>query len=351
MFAVDDLIRSRMQDALSKGLFDVRLRYSMHRDYDRFLRELDPWIQGLPFVCYELRSRLQTLDTRDVILYGEEKEIRRNRRVLDYSGLHAAACCFSGEAPGQAGDLPVIRIDEMNTPAFSHALVLTTSFQNRERDRMTLERAGVDPERICGVESGLNETAASLPMQYFDVFRPGPSEVFLDAGAYDGQSSLDFLRWCGGRYRKIICLEPMEESLKLLRRRLAGTENVDIYPYAAWNRKETLQFHEDGSGSAAGSGGSLRVQGIRLDELVQEPVTFLKMDVEGSERKALLGASRLIRKYRPRMAISIYHKKQDVLSIPLTLLRLVPEYRFWIRQYSPGLLEAVLYASTEAYPL
>ena len=62
---------------------------------------------------------------------------------------------------------------------------------------------------------------------------------------------------------------------------------------------------------------------------------------------ALRGAQRLIRTWRPRLAISIYHKPFDVLEVPDYLLSLVPEYRFRIRHYGAGLFETVLYAEAE----
>ena len=71
------------------------------------------------------------------------------------------------------------------------------------------------------------------------------------------------------------------------------------------------------------------------------------MDIEGSELDAINGAQRLIRTWRPRLAISIYHQPLDFMAIPARLLELVPEYRFWIRHYGMGYYETVLYASAD----
>jgi len=68
------------------------------------------------------------------------------------------------------------------------------------------------------------------------------------------------------------------------------------------------------------------------------------MDVEGAEREALKGSEETIRKHRPRLAISIYHKPDDILKIPEYLLDLIPDYQFAIRHYSSNQTETVLYA-------
>lgn len=73
-------------------------------------------------------------------------------------------------------------------------------------------------------------------------------------------------------------------------------------------------------------------------------VIFEKMDVEGSELKALEGAERTIRINKPRLAICIYHKRMEVLEIATYLLELVLEYKFYIRHYCSNMWETVLYA-------
>lgn len=68
------------------------------------------------------------------------------------------------------------------------------------------------------------------------------------------------------------------------------------------------------------------------------------MDIEGSELKALKGAEKTIRENKPRLAICIYHKRMDLIEIAAYLLKLVPEYRFYIRHYWSNMWETVLYA-------
>ncbi|MBQ6133871.1 MAG: FkbM family methyltransferase [Lachnospiraceae bacterium] len=69
------------------------------------------------------------------------------------------------------------------------------------------------------------------------------------------------------------------------------------------------------------------------------------MDIEGAEYKALKGAEKTIRKYKPRLAICVYHKPNDIVRLGGLILRMVLEYRFWIRHYTADFCETVLYAS------
>lgn len=83
-----------------------------------------------------------------------------------------------------------------------------------------------------------------------------------------------------------------------------------------------------------------------LDNLLKgETVDFIKMDIEGAERMALLGASNTIGNHKPILAVCIYHKPEDFFDIPLLIEEMVPdEYCYYVRQYRYGQSETVLYA-------
>lgn len=110
-------------------------------------------------------------------------------------------------------------------------------------------------------------------------------------------------------------------------------------------KKKIFFFAEAEAGSHAAAEGEVVVKGISLDEIVKdEKVSYIKMDIEGSELNALKGAKNVIKRDRPRLAICIYHKPEDILELPLYILDLVPEYKFYIRHYCSCMWETVLYA-------
>lgn len=80
------------------------------------------------------------------------------------------------------------------------------------------------------------------------------------------------------------------------------------------------------------------------DDLFGEDVSFIKMDIEGAEMDALHGAAELIKSKKPKLAICIYHKLEDLWEIPLYIRSLVVGYDFYVRQHTPLYLETVLYA-------
>ena len=86
------------------------------------------------------------------------------------------------------------------------------------------------------------------------------------------------------------------------------------------------------------------ILGESIDNVIKEEVTFIKLDVEGAELRTLMGAAETIKKYKPRLAISIYHKPEDIYEIPLLLMEYRPDYRFYIRHYTSYIWETVLYA-------
>lgn len=71
---------------------------------------------------------------------------------------------------------------------------------------------------------------------------------------------------------------------------------------------------------------------------------MIKMDIEGSELRALEGAKQLIQKYKPRLAICIYHRPEDVTDILQYIRTLVPEYKLYIRHHAINQCETVVYA-------
>ena len=120
---------------------------------------------------------------------------------------------------------------------------------------------------------------------------------------------------------------------------------VELLPVGLWNKKATLKFSETGgTGSSITETGNTMVKVDTLDNSVSGMVSFIKMDIEGAELEALQGAENIIRKYKPKLAISIYHNSQDLTDIPLYIKNLNEEYKLYIRHYSTGEFDTVLYA-------
>ena len=99
-----------------------------------------------------------------------------------------------------------------------------------------------------------------------------------------------------------------------------------------------------GAGSHLSGEGDQVVFVTRIEDEIEERVTYIKMDVEGTELEALQGAEGLIKRYKPKLAICIYHKREDPIVILEYLHEMIPEYQFKIRHYTDSQHETVLYA-------
>lgn len=92
-------------------------------------------------------------------------------------------------------------------------------------------------------------------------------------------------------------------------------------------------------------GGGRQIAAASLDdELKNIPVTFIKMDIEGSELEAIRGARHIISTLSPKLAISLYHKLDDFEKIPALIIDINPNYTFYIRHHSLSDCDTVLYA-------
>jgi hypothetical protein len=101
----------------------------------------------------------------------------------------------------------------------------------------------------------------------------------------------------------------------------------------------------DGTSSSIVETGEVVVETDSIDNVLGgKRATLIKMDIEGAELAALKGAEGTIKAWKPKMAICIYHKKEDLWEIQDYIQRIVPEYKFYIRAYEETCTEVVLYA-------
>ncbi len=186
--------------------------------------------------------------------------------------------------------------------------------------------------------------------QYFDepFIRLDDHEVFVDAGVLDLSNAFDFIRICAGKCDKVYALEPNKKFYEKCLERLNETESdkIELLNAAAWSCDTELDFLDSiqGSSTQVSDMGGTKVNARSVDSILQgKRVTYIKMDIEGAELEALKGAKESIKKWRPRLAICVYHKPEDIIELPAYILSLVPDYKLYIRHYSTCAAETVLY--------
>lgn len=186
--------------------------------------------------------------------------------------------------------------------------------------------------------------------QYFDkdIIKYNDDEVFVDLGAYIGDTIIDFEKQMEKnkkKIKKIFAFEPDQTTFAKLKENTRQYENIDYINMGAYSKDDILKFMAEGFWtSAISEKGDILVPVCALDHKIDIPVTFLKADIEGAEKEAICGAENIICHYKPKIAFCIYHKKEDIFEIPLMLKKLNPEYKFYMRQYSEIPVESIVYA-------
>jgi len=184
--------------------------------------------------------------------------------------------------------------------------------------------------------------------QYFHMFPFAKDEVFIDCGAFVGDTVDVFIKHCPG-YGRIVAFEPDAAMFKPLQAKHAGTRDTILLNAGAYDREGEVFFSgSDGEGNitAENNGGATGIRVTTIDGLKLDKVTFIKMDIEGAELNALKGAEKTILRDKPKLAICIYHSNEDMLRIAEHIHQLVPEYRLRVRHHQcfPFDSETVLYA-------
>lgn len=337
-------VANLFQDDISKGIFEARFLYSatisdssahnLVRYGSKRVQDSLSLVQGKTVFSMELDKK----DT--VVIYGSGRLGFRHYHHLK-GKCNLFLCDRNHETLNKNQEIQVISPEELLSKHKNSNIVITASTYTEKIFHFLKENGFATKQLYLGSESD-NEN------QYFDeslVY--GEEEVFVDCGCFDGNNSIEFTKRCKS-YKKIIVFEPDGKNIEKIKENFAkhGISSADFYQNAVWNKEEVLYFQSDADDlCSVKSSGTLAVQGNTIDNATQgKRVTFIKMDIEGSELFALEGAKETISTHKPKLAISIYHKPEDILELPLYIKSLVPEYQFFLRHYTGCTDDTILYA-------
>jgi FkbM family methyltransferase len=180
----------------------------------------------------------------------------------------------------------------------------------------------------------------------WDLLKISPSDILIDAGAYTGDSIMEIKEQYGYIPQHVFALEPDETTIIRLLKNFTPEELIQIHPILAGvhSKDGHVKFCKTGTlASSVSEKGDAEISVQALDShKAYDGTTVIKMDIEGCEPYALVGAKKLIQQNHPRMAICIYHNNEDLLAVYKFLKKF--KYRIFLRQHSSSVEETVMYA-------
>lgn len=220
------------------------------------------------------------------------------------------------------------------------------------------------PIRIFFTPAGV--VADFIEQQYLCQTCEGTIEVehgdrVVDAGGCWGDTALYFA-YKAGETGMVASFEFLPSNLEIFKRNLALNpelaRRIQIHQNAVWSASgETLAVNVNGPGTTVDKApaglDAPRVKTISLDDMVRDTgldrVDFIKMDIEGAELEALRGAKGVLKRFKPKLAIAVYHDFKDFWTIPQYLEQLNLGYRFYLRHFTIHAEETVLFAGPQAW--
>ena len=334
-------IYSWIDDEISKEIFVNRLLYSLTEDV-KYIRNIVCTIKE----GKDIYNKLKTSSQKKVI-FGAGSVGKRIARIFDdikFECFVDNKCVGGGQNYNQYSIIDINKLKEQ----YREALIIIATNRYHSAIKQQLLGEGFNEANIINIGE---EYEKLNHLQYFDLPQLESAkkkrEIFVDGGCFDGNSSIDFVNWLSksGGEGHIYAWEPDE-----LNRRncIQALEEIHIdyqmIPKGLWSEYAEKNFKSSGGSSSIFEEGDINVVVDSIDNCIDKPITFIKMDVEGAEYQALLGAKRVIKEYKPKLAICIYHKLEDIWELPWLIHTINPEYKFYLRHYSFGDVETVLYA-------
>ena len=239
-----------------------------------------------------------------------------------------------------------------DVPAFGETLFTMEFFEENKKRFETVYYSLADDEskriyknvisyKLTGDIKYLWDSESDKAAVYHDILDCESISTYVDLGAYNGDTIREMLHF-NPDLKRVIALEPDARNFRKLTEYAQSVENCEIkcINAGAWNENTTLLFDASGNRNAGiVSKGNIvskikEVPVVSLDSaLMGEQIDYIKYDVEGSEKEALLGSAQTIKAYAPKLLVSLYHRSEDMFALPELIKELNPDYSLYLRRF------------------
>ena len=347
VFSIIEAVNKRLMDKESKEIYANKIMFNITNDYT-YLRNIFEIVNK----TYSVLPDFKHHEKQPKVIFGcgkYGKLIKRCFPEIDWK------CYVDNNAQMDmvVEGVPVISVENLKK-AYPEAYIVVSPRFGYENIKKQLQQNFFCDENIFLYGEKQDFLAEKV---YFDLpyLAHSDNEIFVDAGVLDGETSRAFISWSQKKYEHIYMFEPNVDLFEKIHKNMKNIskDSFTLHGKGLWNCEDTIDFFVDSEHLAGanfiketGNVCSARsVSVIDLDSMLLDvPVSFIKMDIEGAEKKALQGCEKIIRKYHPKLAISIYHNSEDLWEIPQVILESDSEYNFYIRHYTLGDGDTVLYA-------
>ena len=271
---------------------------------------------------------------------GSPLEVKNRLDAMGYQNVSYLALCKYSTLPLEPHPF-IMDFEENyknNTPLYSELYgLLADEESKRVFTKLINFKISFDYNFMQGFTNNHTE-------QYFDkkILPPMKNITFVDGGGYVGDTATEVIKNYPD-FKKIYLIEPISENIRIAKRELLEYKNVEFITCGISDKKETLYFNEEKSFSTIYGKGTQSVEVDTLDNIIKESIDYIKLDIEGAELDAIDGASQIIKKYKPVLAICVYHKAEDWYGVPQKILAINKEYKVYLRHYMEGIFETVMY--------
>lgn len=332
-------VRNRMQDYISKQIYDCRVMNALTYDY-KYITAITK--DGID-VFDKLKEMLKPYkDKYDLVIDGAGYYGKSIKSTL--FDIKWTCVCDRNASNTDWWDIPFLSRTEA-TRKYHDAVFVISSMMYYSEIENELRQLGIN--RIVNWGKYLSELSKVDPRQYYDVLKFDENEVIADVGCFDCYSMLQYFTYGNKKYKKIYSFEPEPQQYLKCKGiiKKSGYARWDMYNCGVYDENSKLYFNSNSSCTKISDTGDIEVDVIKLDDFFKnhEIPTFIKMDIEGAELAALRGCAETIRNYKPKLAICVYHKPEDIFEIPEYILSLNPDYKMWLRHYTNLVNETVLY--------